>query len=304
MAAVATGIAPGTRVKMGPSELEFGRTIEELRDSNDLLGDRDALRQRLQDDGYLLLRGLQDRAAVLRGRMDILRFAAEKQMLDPAAPLEEGRVAPEKRGAMVPQDVVHRMANFMGVVNSPAIMGFFARFLAGDVVTFDYKWLRIVPTGGFTGAHYDIVYMGRGTKSLYTCWTPFDDVTLEKGPICLCLGSQHFEKIKQTYGQMDVDRDKVRGWFSSDPLEVNAKFGGRWATTEFRAGDVLIFGMYLMHGSLINATPYYRISSDTRYQLASEPTDERWVGKQPIGHYAWHQGEGVDMAAARARWGV
>jgi len=27
-----------------------------------------------------------------------------------------------------------------------------------------------------------------------------------------------------------------------------------------------------------------RISTDTRYQLASEPADERWSGEEPIGH--------------------
>jgi hypothetical protein len=32
--------------------------------------------------------------------------------------------------------------------------------------------------------------------------------------------------------------------------------------------------------------------------------DERWVGENPPAHYAWHQGEGIDMTAARAKWGV
>ena len=43
--------------------------------------------------------------------------------------------------------------------------------------------------------------------------------------------------------------------------------------------------MFLVHASLDNRTPnLLRISSDARYQRASEPIDERWVGLNPPGH--------------------
>jgi hypothetical protein len=37
---------------------------------------------------------------------------------------------------------------------------------------------------------------------------------------------------------------------------------------------------------LVAADPFgsLRLSMDTRYQLASDPIDERWVGEGPIGH--------------------
>jgi hypothetical protein len=112
-------------------------------------------------------------------------------------------------------------------------------------------------------------------------WTPLGDIPYELGTLAMCLGSQHFHKIKQTYGNMDVDRDHVAtGWFSNDPIELVDKFGGQWAITEFRAGDVLIFGMFMMHASFNNMTNRFRISSDTRYQLRSEPVDERWIGQK------------------------
>jgi hypothetical protein len=41
----------------------------------------------------------------------------------------------------------------------------------------------------------------------------------------------------------------------------------------------------MIHASLDNrTTDRVRISTDTRYQLASEPIDERWIGENPIGH--------------------
>jgi hypothetical protein len=48
--------------------------------------------------------------------------------------------------------------------------------------------------------------------------------------------------------------------------------------------DVLVFGMYTMHASLDNQTDRWRLSTDSRYQLASEPADERWIGEHPPGH--------------------
>ena len=32
------------------------------------------------------------------------------------------------------------------------------------------------------------------------------------------------------------------GWFTHDPLEIS-QFGGQWKTADFKAGDVMIFGM-------------------------------------------------------------
>ena len=81
---------------------------------------------------------------------------------------------------------------------------------------------------------------------------------------------------------------------------------GHWATTTFSAGDVIIFNMFLMHASLVNTSDKIRITADTRYQLASEPIDERWIGERPKGHYAWKQqdAEIESLEKSRQRWGV
>ena len=82
------------------------------------------------------------------------------------------------------------------------------------------------------------------------------------------------------------------------------RYGGPWLTEEFQAGDVLVFGMYTMHGSLTNVSNRYRLSADTRYQRADEPVDERWMGPNPPAHYAWMKGTPVPMSEMRKRWGV
>jgi len=55
-------------------------------------------------------------------------------------------------------------------------------------------------------------------------------------------------------------------------------------TTDFAAGDLLTFTTYTLHMSLDNNTDRVRLSSDSRYQRASEPADPRWVGVAPSGH--------------------
>ena len=49
-------------------------------------------------------------------------------------------------------------------------------------------------------------------------------------------------------------------------------------------GDLLVFSMFTMHASTDNHTRRIRLSSDTRYQLAGEPVDERWIGEDPPAH--------------------
>lgn len=293
-------------LKMGKHELELdGKYLGWLRESNDILSDPVALRTRLEEEGYLLLRGLHDPEKVLAARKAILENLDANGQIDRRYPLMDGVVAEGARGAFLGgSKALTRSLAFLNLVESAEIMGFFAQFLQGDVLTFDYKWLRVVGPGDFTGAHYDVVYMGRGTLNLYTVWTPIGDVTLDMGPLAILVGSHRFEKIKETYGKMDVDRDRVEGWFTTNPMEMVDRYGGRWATSEFKAGDALIFGMFTMHASLNNVSNRYRISCDTRYQRADEPVDERWVGENPPAHYAWREGKVVSMEEMRKRWGV
>lgn len=302
--------AAKTVLKMGARELELGgKHLELLRDSNDLLDDVPALRARMAEDGYLFLRGLQKRENVLAARRLLLERLDQNSQIDRAFPLLDGVVKPGGKGAFLggAQALTHT-PEFLGVVESPEILGFFDRFLGEKSLTFDYKWLRAVGPGGNTGAHYDMVYMGRGSERLYTCWTPLGDIPLEQGTLALLQGSHNLEsyqRLRDTYGRMDVDRDNVQGWFSNDPLEMVERFGGQWRTAEFQMGDVLLFGMFTLHGSTNNTSNRYRLSSDTRYQPAADRVDERWVGKNPIAHYAWGKGDNkVSMEEARKKWGV
>ncbi|MBA3442113.1 MAG: phytanoyl-CoA dioxygenase family protein [Pyrinomonadaceae bacterium] len=300
------------KLRIGKRDMEVsGKYLQnDLRSSNDLIDDPEALRQRMADDGYLLIRGLHERESVLAARQELLEKMAERGLLHPDTPLMDGQINPQAdvtaTTSVAATQYLADLPGFRRVVESPRVMGFFERYLGGPVVTYQHKWLRAAPTGASSPIHGDAVYMGRGTKQLHTCWTPLGDVPLQMGPIVLFLGSHQLEQVRRNYGGMDVDRDLFEGVFSDDPVDVVDKFGGVWATTDFQAGDALIFGIYVLHASLTNQTNRYRISVDTRYQLASEPVDERWAGSSPLGHYAFKQPGVVlePLAISRARWGL
>jgi hypothetical protein len=294
------------KLQMGKRELVLGSAqLGLLRESNDVMGDMPALRRRMEEDGYLLIRRLHDPLKVKAARRVVLENLDANGQIEGSHPLDEAYMAPNARGSFLGgSKAITHTPEFLGVVESPELMQFFAEFLGAPSLTFDYKWLRAVGKGDATGAHFDVVYMGRGTHNLYTLWTPLGDVPYEKGPLAILSGSHGMERVKETYGRMDVDRDHVTGSFSDNPVEMLERYGGRWLTSEFHMGDAIIFGMFTMHGSLTNVTGQFRLSCDTRYQRADEPADERWMGESPIAHYAWTKGETVSMEDARKRWGV
>jgi len=191
------------------------------------------------------------------------------------------------------------------VLEAPELFEFFSGYFSEDTITYPFKWLRATGFKEYTGAHCDNVYMGRGSPNLHTAWVPFGDIPVDQGTLAICVGSNHladFAKLRGTYGQMDVDRDRVEGWLSREPLSITEQFGGQWATTDFRAGDVIIFGMHTLHASTTNLSNRFRLSCDVRFQPANESVDDRW-DKDGTGHTAG-TGPYKPIDEARKEWGV
>ena len=293
------------RIRFGYRDVDYtGDELGQLRASQSLLGDPPALHARMSEDGYLLLRGLIDRAKVERARETVLDHMNEQNVLSPGAPVLEGVMPRGGRGAKLQRIASHE--DVQNVLEADELFAFFAAYFGEPALTFDYKWMRAVGNEQYTGAHYDFVYMGRGSRKLHTVWIPFGDSTVDHGTLAVCRGSHNlpaFAPIRDTYGRMDVDRDGIDGWFTKDPMEIVEKFGGEWQTTEFFMGDVILFGMHTMHASTTNLTNRFRLSCDVRFQPASEPADERWVAGGP-GHTVHGIDELVPIEEAREQWGL
>ncbi len=298
------------QVYFGKSVMELpSRELGEIRSSQDIQGEPEALVRRLEEDGYLYLPGYIGRERVLRARECVLEFMASQSVLDSTASVLEGVMPRGGKGVnmMGRQEITHR-PELLEVLEAPELFAFFRERFGEEARPFDYKWLRAVGNEKYTGCHYDVVYMGLGSQRVHTVWIPLEDIEVEKGTLAVCEGSHNlpgFERLRQTYGKMDVDRDLVEGWFTEDPSEITRKFGGRWLTSSFRAGDVLLFGLWLMHASTTNRTNRWRLSCDVRFQPASEPADPRWTGERPKAHGTlWASAKNMSMAEARKKWNV
>ena len=308
--------------------------LKPLRDSSHLIreyGNEESrklaqklLCERFNADGYLFIRGLIDREVVLKARQFLLEdFAKVGGILDPERNLEEGVLLPRCGLGCVPylegrnETTNHPLVK--EVLENVKLKEFFENYIFGEeVLTFDFKWLRVMPRETFTGVHVDNVYMSRGTKKLVTTWIPFGDVPMEMGTVAVCEGSHRlpgFKKFQDTYAELDTEAEKGfegSGWFTEDPTEITSNFGGQWRSSDFQAGDVLLFGMRTAHMSTKNMTDKARISCDVRWQPASEPADPRYVGKgkpsKQGGAYASDEKKAttdiVTMSDLRKKWDI
>jgi ectoine hydroxylase-related dioxygenase (phytanoyl-CoA dioxygenase family) len=158
----------------------------------------------------------------------------------------------------------------------------------------DYLWLRPRAVGWSTGFHYDHPFFARSSPSIYTVRIPLGDIPYSDGPLMLIEDSHKFDDL---IGPMH-DRNELIN--SSPAVADQAAFDGEWAqdpiafandrkvrllSEEFRTGDVLIFGMNMLHGAMDNhsAIDRVRLSCDIRYQPASDPIDHRYFGPSPVG---------------------
>src|ERR1043166_3321468 len=292
-----------------------------LTDSSHLRDDLAALHERLEEDGYVFLRGFHAREPVMRARAVVTNRLHRDGFLDPAHPslhavaLPRLKVVNEKSAFRPPTDghgapdpiktynadnLTKQNAPFYELLYRGERIAFFEQFLGGPVRHFNYTWFRVVSPGMGTPPHCDTVYMGRGTKNLLTVWTPLGDVSLRLGGLMILEHSHRKADRLAHYLSRDVDEYCVNGpdakqiesgeklfeWdgtLSKNPVTLREKLGGRWLTAEeYRAGDILIFTMRTVHASLDNQSNQIRLSCDSRYQLMSEPADERYIVENPV----------------------
>ena len=271
-----------------------------LRDSADAATDFDELRRRFAEDGYLYMKGYLDRDQVLEARASLTERLAAAGALAPGVPHVEGIARPDA-GYLFKPDLTTGNEPVQRLLYSGRLTEFYRNFFAEDIRHYDYTWLRAIGPGKGTNPHCDLPYMGRGTHKHMTCWLPYGDVSFELGGLMVLEKSFQRMDLLERYVYRDVDAycenkptevSKMQagkwafsGTLSHHPPAVRNKFGGHWLSTEYQAGDFLTFGMFMVHASLDNRTPdRLRISSDTRYQRASEPIDERWIGVHPPAH--------------------
>ena len=257
----------------------------ELIDSSPLVADPDALRDRFEAEGHLLMRGLVPPEMVLAAREEILTKYAVVGEIDDRHPIMDA-IAGDGDGVLHANmraftESVRTGAHYESVILHERILGVVGVLLGGEAVPFDFRWPRLVRPGEGCGFHCDGPYMNRATDKHLSCWIPLGRIEPHESGLVILERSHRSQRLRDGYLAMDADRDGLV-WLDEDPAIVQEHYGERWLTTTYEPGDVLIFSMNTLHGAADNASPIdrCRLSTDSRYYLAGETPDPRWNGDE------------------------
>lgn len=276
---------PMTELTSNGEAIPFNDTyFRPMTDSSGLLGDSAALCERLRRDGFLLLRGVLDRAAVLRLRETYFSRLAPGY-LKPGTPVVEGVFS----GALPPGTLPHgvpghpahtfaRSREFERFSEHAVLRRLAETLMDGSVKLLPRKIVRHFHPGSYRAsrAHTDFDYMTQGTHQLVTTWIPIGGCPLLMGGLIYLEGSHNLAAGQLGALRTKTDRPQDARPISHDLRWTAERTGRRWLWTDYAAGDLTVHTPHIVHASLDTGTPQMRLSADLRFQLAGARTDGRW----------------------------
>ncbi|GAA3862381.1 phytanoyl-CoA dioxygenase family protein [Leifsonia kafniensis] len=254
---------------------------------------RDVLWERLRRDGYLYL-PQQLQADLVNGfREYYFSTMAETGIIAPGTHPADGI----GRAACADREKVHGVlfgdivpgVRYEELTTHPDVKGWFQWFLGDDVHLHKRKIIRhLMPgetgIGTATQAHYDLVYLREGSERVLSMWIPLGDCPPEMGGLTYLEGSHHWALADER----ERGNRRPAASITADLPGLAEKHDSRWLLADFAAGDVVVHSSYVVHASTdnVDALGRIRLSTDIRYQRASEPIDWRWQEH-------WHEDDGL-----------
>ena len=250
--------------------------MQEFRESNDALTKPRELRRRLDAEGYLFIRGLQDPEALTALRLEMLGVMHECGWIALGSELADGVAALDRRCAegdpeyQATYHQVYRLESFHRAGHAAEVVGLLEGALGEPVLPHPQKIARLwFPqyTEHTTPVHQDFVHF-QGTFETYTCWTPLSRCPVELGGLALIPGSHQIDAVLPHHFSLGA------GSLALDSGEVD----GDWFTTDYELGDFLFFHSLTVHQALPNLTKdRLRVSLDNRYSPLSQPIAEHML---------------------------
>jgi hypothetical protein len=247
-----------------------------------------SLRARLAEDGYLFLRGVLDRDAVMAARQEVLARLAAVDEIAPGSDIFTGRSARRSKEPDLGRfwRSVSEGPKLRAVTHGRDI-GRVMEIVAGEAPRAqDFLFLRVGVPGRATGLHFDYPFFTRLHDTVWTVWTSVGDTPVARGPLMVVENSHRFSDLVESVVGFDVVRDTSRkAAFAENAIDFARSRNTRLLTANFAAGDVILFGMYMLHGSLDHHddSGTVRVSTDLRWQPARLAADPRYFGDAPTG---------------------
>ena len=248
------------------------------------------LHKLFEEHGYILVRGALDVDEALAARQEVFdRLVEVGEIREPAiegiATGESHRVERTESLGEFWQSVSEGSA--LRVASHGARIRQVMDTLYGEESRpHDFMFLRPSVVGRATQLHYDLPFFARGSQRIVTVWSALGDIPVCDGSLAVVEGSHKFKDLIEPVRQIDYDsKDSPQVQLLGDAVPFLRERESRFLTTDFRVGDIVIFSMTTLHGTLDNHSPIQRarLSSDVRWQPAADPMDERYFGPNPAG---------------------
>lgn len=257
------------------------------------------MQAQLAEHGYVLLRDAISRDDVLQARREVFERLAEVGEI--TSPPGDGIATGTSRRAEQHHDLhafwksVSEGECLRNVTHGAPLRQLVSAVIGDDAVPHDLIYLRPTAPGRVTRLHYDFPFFAGRSQRIHTAWIPLGDVPISDGPLVVVENSHRFEDLidpirrhdfAASHTNDDVQTAAYDAVNLADPVTLARERNVRLLSTDFRAGDVFIFGGFTLHGSLDNRSPVRRVrlSCDVRFQPADDPCDDpRYFGDDPRG---------------------
>jgi hypothetical protein len=255
----------------------------------------DDLREQLARDGFLWFRSFLDPDKMWDFRERYFEAHREAGLLAPGSAAVDGLYSGEwdSERASGLQYRIARWASYDALTADERLVSFFEELLGGEAYLHRRKIIRSFVHGSLSsGAHYDLTYFRKGTEKVFTVWIPLGDIPIEMGGLVYLEGSHTWgREVEAQWSIVNGDlppEERIsafnknmtdNGWISRDLPSLAERLDTRWLCANYEAGDIVIHSAYAIHAATDNVDPHGRIrlSTDIRYQLMSDPIDERWA---------------------------
>jgi ectoine hydroxylase-related dioxygenase (phytanoyl-CoA dioxygenase family) len=256
------------------------RQASPMVDSTPLLGDRTALLERAESEGYLFFRNFLPRDEVLALREHMLRVVDRFSWREAGQDALGGRLNLDALNR-VPDEAMRedigvsheayaaaqKLEALHALPHHPRLIALYREIFDEDVLVHPRHIARMV-TGHRcmvpTPPHQDYPLI-QGTARTWTCWFPLGDCPRSMGGLTVLRGSHH-------EGYLPISPAMGAGGIATQLCAHEVD----WVEVDYEAGDILTFPSYTVHRALPSQDKaMIRLSLDVRYQPLSEPVEAK-----------------------------
>jgi hypothetical protein len=255
-----------------------------LRCSNGLLTAPLQLQQRLEEEGYIYLSQVVDTHDLDKVHKDIVDIFSKDNLLQYGSnPLDAIPSCPPfnegEESFFSVYDQIQMLESFHSLSHNGRLLSILKQLLGPSAYPHPLGIARLSFPSNLactTPPHQDYPN-NQGTPDLLASWIPLTDCPKIMGGLAILPKSHKQGVLPLEYSLGPGNRQAI--------LSTQQRTE-QWLSTDFKAGDVLIFHSHTLHCSLPNHSKRMRLSVDYRFQRQQEPMTQTCLNPH-FGRISW-----------------